>query len=304
MKTNGPPLKVWFYFFFAFFAFQIIVYCYVKPKIKKVSYSDDKTMESALKDLKSSDEKSIKVVIIGSSLVGCGVECREEMNSAISSQKAPLVHLTKVWGSGDPYFRMIENDKLLDKLIEIRPDLICFQTELVAVNFDIVDPNLTGLNQSLIITSLYNKMAINYLRQNPDANKNVPRNGQQCVPDREDIKMDTTNYKPINRSVKKHNDIKFAFNDLKKLQRAGIKTVIVDLPKPVKVEEKFFNTPFMGQLQQVLDMYQQQFGIEYWKYTGQPMYYRHFIDGGHLNKSGRHIYTEWLLEKIKQEKVL
>lgn len=304
MNTNGPPLKVWLYFFCAFFAFQIIVYCYVKPKNKKVSYSDDQSMESALQDLKASDEKSIKVVIIGSSLVGRGVECREEMNSAISSQKAPLVHLTKVWASGDPYFQMMEKGKLLKKLIEIRPDLICIQTELVAVNLDHVNQNLTVLNQSLINISVYNKMAINYLRQSFGAEKNVSGDDQQCILDGEAIAMDTINYKPINRSVKKINEIKFAFNDLKKLQRAGIKTVIVDLPRPVKVEEKVFNAHFFGQLQQVLGMYQQQFGIDYWKYTGQPMYYRHFIDGGHLNKTGRHIYTEWLLKKIKQEKVL
>ena len=62
-----------------------------------------------------------------------------------------------------------------------------------------------------------------------------------------------------------------------------------------------YTAPFTQELTACLQMYQHQIGVAHWQYTGRPMYFKDFYDGGHLNKEGRNLFTQNLLEKIIKE---
>ena len=96
-------------------------------------------------------------------------------------------------------------------------------------------------------------------------------------------------------------DIQYTFDDLEMLQKAGIKVVIIEVPFPFEKQKAFYTTKFKNDLLHIKNEFKNRFDIDYWDYTGQPLYYRYYADRGHLNPEGRTIYTSWLLDKIEEE---
>ena len=108
-------------------------------------------------------------------------------------------------------------------------------------------------------------------------------------------------YKPVERFVKNNTEVQFVVEQLKILKKAGIKVVLVDIPRPQQVEKIMYTEPFRSDLTACLNIYQHEIDVPLWRYTGRPMYFKYFFDGGHLNKEGRHLFTTNLLEKIIKE---
>lgn len=238
--------------------------------------------------------ESYKVVAIGSSLFGHGIKCTNKLLTASNQHKKINLQLTKIWFSGDPFKELIENTELIEELVLLKPDLICFQTELPTINLQKTDNfllkkinNLSRINRKFIDDLTFKDDQIDSVKYgcNPIIYKN--------------LKIDTLNIIPMNRVVKEISNLKFAFNGLLTLKKAKIKMKIVDIPRPQKIDININSETFENNLQELLKAYKQDLDIEYWKYTGNPMHFKHFVDGAHLNEEGSEIYTKWLIEKIE-----
>jgi hypothetical protein len=300
MKINVPPLKIWIWVVVSFFLFQLFVIGYY-DKHKKSSEGDS-WFSSQLQDIKSDfinkTKTTYNVIIIGSSLVGNGVECPDEIAGTLAEYKTSNILLEKIWQPHDQLQYFISNKNLINELLVIKPDLVCIQTELAAIRYE--------ETEKFFYTDFEDYLQ-NIATENSTIFKDLFSNQQlkpvRCADNFIDYEVltDTLNYIPAKRYCKKKEEIQFAFEGLKKLTDAGIKIVLVDIPRPQQVEKIMYTQTFSEQLNSLFDMYRQKFGIEHWRYTTRPMYFKDFHDGGHLNKGGRHLFTKDLLEKIINE---
>ena len=264
-----------------------------------ISYRLKRSCLSFIKgDFINKTKTTYNVIIIGSSLVGNAVECPDEIVRTLANYKTRNILLKKIWQPHDQFQYFISNKNLINELLLIKPDLVCIQTELAAIRYEETEKffytdfqdylqNLTTENSTILKDLFINE-------------KLKPIICEDNFIDYE-VLTDSLNYLPAKRYCKKKEEIQFAFEGLNKLTNAGIKIVLVDIPRPQQVEKIMYTQTFSKELNLLFDMYQQKFGIEHWRYTTRPMYFKDFYDGGHLNKGGRHLFTKDLLEKIINE---
>lgn len=300
MKVTVPSLKLWIWVGVSFFLFQFFLIAYYNKH--KKSSERDSWFSSQLLDIKSDfinkTKTTYNVIIIGSSLVGNAVECPDEIVRTLANYKTRNILLKKIWQTHDQFQYFISNKNLINELLLIKPDLVCIQTELAAIRYEETEKFFyTGFEDYLQNLSTENSTIFKDLFINEKL-KSI-----RCEDNFIDYEVltDSLNYLPAKRYCKKKEEIKFAFEGLNKLTKAGIKIVLVDIPRPQQVEKIMYTQTFSEELNLLFDMYRQKFGIEHWRYTTRPMYFKDFHDGGHLNKGGRHLFTKDLLEKIINE---
>ena len=82
------------------------------------------------------------------------------------------------------------------------------------------------------------------------------------------------------------------------LLKKNTKIVFLDLPRTQELEKISLNSKQKKELQTLLDIYYQKYGIAYWKYP-YSLSNNDFIDGGHLNCKGAKKYQDWLIAQFK-----
>lgn len=298
MKNYTAPITTWIWVGATFVFFQlfvIIYYSFNENKINKLKYDHYFDQVKYITEELQKDSTGYKVIIIGTSLIGNGVACPEEIKS-FTNQKSNL-RLFKIWGSNDLLEDFVSNN-LINNIISWKPDLVLFQSELTTINFS--EKNI--LLEKAYQISNKNKSVLRYLSS---FNKTtVYDSNYRCYPKNIDVETnsDTIAFTPAFRSIKDLQELDYLTSGFISLSQAGIKSVIVDIPRPV-ASEKIINTESFNQSAQTLiDLYKGKYSIVNWKYTGPPIYFKNCVDLAHLNKSGRKIYTNWLLNKIQKER--
>jgi hypothetical protein len=295
MRTQVTPLNIWVWVGSMFVLIQVlIILFFFKAEIIKIGnehYFDQ--INYIHEEFKNSTD--YKVIIVGSSLLADGVACPEEILNYISSEKRAEIKLLKIWDINDPLKKFID----IDEIIKAKPDLVIFQTELATIKF----PNKDSYYDKNVLQNLahIDESLIKYVF--PSLNKAKYNSENRCYRNhlKKPREYDSIHHTPKILEVKSIDDLDIAFEGFSLLQKEGIKTIIADIPRPMQTE-KFINTkPFKEQLQELFSMYNENFGIEHWSYTGAPIYYKFSIDGAHLNTEGRSLYTRWLLDKIERE---
>jgi len=269
MKNQFPPLKVWIIVGILLAIIQgVIIVRFQEGRTALVSKNI--AFEKQIKLLKNTfaddSSKSKKVVVVGSSLVGYG----------IISTKNQTINLTSLWFSYDSIKQWVENKDLINQLVEIKPDLVCLQTEMAAIKFS------TSIQDPLM----------NKVKGISTANKWFFGNK---------ISLDTLSLKGHRRFVKDFDKMSFLISGMNKLKSKGIPVVILDIPRPVEIEKKIYTQSFKTKLNTILTKYKLSADVEHWSYNGDPLFFNKFKDAGHLNEDGRKVYTNWLMHKINKE---
>lgn len=238
-----------------------------------------------------SSNHSNSALVFGSSLIGYGLSCHDD---SIFQQSAgePPISIFKIWDNGDP-FKAFFSSKYIDQIIEINPKVICIQTELAAINLDWINKKTNYVKQ----ISKENK-DLKQLLFNP---KNQTLNlDEHCFPKLTEsmLKTDTLNTSALHRHIKPTDEIDVVLSNLKQLSNAGIKIVIMDIPRPYPLEQIFKDSTYTSNLTAVLNYYQSHLDIEYWEYNDKDLYFSYFLDRGHLNERGKHYYSKWLKQQI------
>ena len=300
MKTNVPPVKIWIWVLVTFFLLQLIVILYYNDPKHSTAY--DNSYNSQLSDMKrafvQNDKPTYKVVIIGSSLVANGIACPDEIEKILANYQTKNIVLNKIWKPNDQFKQLVEKNKLINELLLAKPDLVCLQTEFAAIGYKEIEKHFYTDFQKYVQTLAF---------RNTTFVKDIFKIGKadfiKCKDNFIDFEVmeDSLKFKPLERFIKSYTEVQFVVEQLKILKKAGIKVVLVDIPRPRQVEKIMFTEPFSRDLTARLNIYQQENDIPLWKYTGRPMFFNDFFDGGHLNKEGRHVFTSNLLEKIIKE---
>jgi len=300
MTTNVPPIKIWILVLVTFCLLQLIVIIYYNnPKHSSVN---ENSIISQLSDMKrgfaGKDKTTYKVVIIGSSLVANGVACPDEIEGILADYQTKNIVLNKIWKPNDQFKQLVEKNKIINELLLVKPDLVCFQTELAAIGYSEIEKHFYTDFQNYMQTLAFRNTT--FVK---DIFKNERVKFIKCKDNFIDFEVveDSLKYMPVKRYVKDSAAVQFVLDQLKVLKNAGIKVVLADIPRPQQVEKIMYREPFKRDLIACLNMYKHEMDVPLWKYTGIPMYFKYFYDGGHLNKEGRYLFTKNLLEKIIKE---
>jgi hypothetical protein len=321
MNGKALSLKVWIGVIISFFLLQIFIRLYFEEKIfypRGLESLSDGHFNRLTRDFHNTSSDVLKVAVLGSSRVAKGIECPDDIQNILLEKGQPPVQLNKIWESFDPFEVFVEYKNFLKRLIPHKPDLICIQAEMLAIQMPMSEDK-----ENLKIERKYkNIWKLNY---KGDKKKYIPKkikyqskinqelahtivvgnpyfqgNGP-CTINDVYANLDTLNRVAWERNIKREEDIRYTFDDLEMLKNAGIKVVIIETPFPFQFEKDLRTPTFNSNLEKIQKKYKNKFDIDYWEYTGPPLYYKYYADGGHLNPEGRLIYTKWLLDKIHQE---
>ncbi|MDF1698765.1 MAG: SGNH/GDSL hydrolase family protein [Saprospiraceae bacterium] len=321
MKRKALSLKVWVGLILLFVAFQFVIRLYFEEKIfyqrdlKSLSDGHFFRLENNFNNTKSG---ILKVAVFGSSRVAKGIECPDAIHTMLLEKGQQPIQLNKIWESFDPFELFVEDKEFLKRLIPLQPDLICIQAEMLAIQMP-----TTFDQKRMQLDEKYKK--IWNLKYNGNTERYIPKEikyqskvnqelvhrivvgspyfqGQgPCNIHDNYANIDTLEYKRATPIIKKWEDIQYISDDLELLKKAGIKVVIIETPFPNRVEKNIKTPEFRKKLNSKKEEFKNRFDIDYWEYTGPPLHYKHYADGGHLNPEGRSIYTEWLVAKIQKE---
>lgn len=270
-----------------------LTYLYYKEKHRPFDPIFNYIKDAVLEDHKTSK----RVLFFGSSLIGQGLPCPDDTIFNTKNGALPIT-IFKIWKSEDPFNELFGSDKYLENIIDLKPDLICIQTELAAVNLNWLAFETNFLKNR----SIENRSLKQLMLQPKEPLLDISK---YCNPIKtiEIEPFDTVDLNIGSRNIKTLEEITKAFPVLKALKDAHIKIVIVDIPRPHSVENMFKTAVYSNNLNRCLDEYKSVLNIDYWAYDGQKMYYKDFMDRRYLNETGKNSYMKWLLQTIKTKRL-
>ncbi|CAM1364995.1 hypothetical protein [Tenacibaculum xiamenense] len=294
MKNKYPPLKLWILVSSIFLFIQVLIGMF-QADIMEINYQNIKSIINqehldVLSDFKHSfNENNFNAIIVGTSLVNDGVQCHYESTS--SEQKE--INIRKLWRS-ENFDSFFLNNSLINEIIKIKPDLLLIQAELFGIEFN----NKRGF---MTKQSISNKILLKKIFR---INTIKTTLFEECYYNKQAkpiFQYDSLSFKPNKRFINLNHNINNITKALKKFREAKIKIIAVDIPRPIKTEKIVYTKKFRHDLKALFKKYKKLNDIDYWVYNGQVLYFKHFRDGAHMNKSGRSVYTDWLRNKIKKE---
>lgn len=299
MTKNNTPLKIWAWVAAIFIVVQSFIYWhYTLNRDEKIAIKKElihQQIEKLKNDFKNAPTEHFKIVAIGSSLFEEGLASSDELQNFTQKSISEKIQLNIISDYPDPLQQLIEEENIVAELLTIKPDLICIQTELAAIVFTgknkIPNANHSFLYKSIQQLAHANRASLNYVRELYKTRKR----------DRL-VQGDTLTHFPDNRLVKTYSSLDYAFDAFRILRDAGIKIVIVDVPKPQKTEQAINTEDFRHKLEDLLHNYKDKLQIDHWSYDGPLLHYKYFKDFGHLNTKGKEIYTHWFVTKLIEEK--
>lgn len=306
LRTTSTPLFVWAWAGGLFLLLQIIVhvYCHTVPNTDQLEFDG---LHAEMKtDFEAAVKGDWKVVFVGSSLAQYGIQCPEEIYAYSSQKKSPVL-LSKMYGNGEPFKRMVTSQELLPKIAELKPDVLCIQTELALVNLENVGAQYKAdsaqkahsLKGQLEMRSWLNRRFFKEM-----LGKMGYKQKMECVakagPSIQHV--DTLAYVPQERLIRSFGELGYAHEELQMLRDQGIQIVFVDVPQPAYLMKQIYPENLQEERAEVLEQFQEQLGIGYWPYTGPPLGFRYFWDFSHLTVEGQQLYTAWLVSKIIEER--
>lgn len=305
MHKNATPLKVWIGVMSIFFIVQTYLYISNDKGDSRLDITFDTLYKEIEDSFNSADSSAIKVVVIGTSLTGFGVSCSDDIRDYAKTEYGLNVELRKVFFNSDNFRYFVEKQELLKKLIRLETDIIIIQTEALAVRLKLNIEKSQHLLKFIEELSIQNRELIKKTANVQYKKKGKKKFLQGCYP-RNAFKLPPTidtlfDLKPSLRIIKPQEERAFAFDDLKACKEKGIQVIMLDFPRPYKVEEMVTTPSFNISLEKLAKEYQEEFGIEHWTYD-ETMYFSQFRDYGHLNASGREIFTTWLVDEIVKKK--
>ena len=237
-------------------------------------------------------DSNYRVIMIGTSLTGQGVECREDYHDG------KKIQLLKFWSPGDRFDFFVQSVDLIQDIKTLQPDLICFQSEIAAIK--LLPPN--SQERETLLDKIVFLSTVNYkfFGQVFKPEKKLAAN-DFCNPDilRDAQYEDTVRIVPRGRIIKSTENLTSVYHAIKQFKASGIKTVIVDIPRPHAIEQLVYDSTFNTELSKIKQHYLEEKACAWWPYTGQACYFNLFQDMGHLNAMGKVWYSNWLMTQIK-----
>lgn len=293
MIIKPPPIAVWLFSIAVFLLCEVFIYKNHNAKKRlerRVSYEIN-AAENYLKDKKD----GVKLVVaIGSSLSGNGLLHGSDFAKNSLSKFGKDIYLLVITSAFDPGETLLKQLSLVEKVLPLKPDLFLVQMELAAIDIDFKEnASFPNYHPLLVEISAANSdfLKLGFLGEKIDRKLNIPDKNML-------VNQDTLRYENFiaEREIKRENA--YLIDAFKSLKEAQIKTMIYGIPQPYTKEQKIYSKTFKHKLDSTLNFYKNSFQTDFVYYDGPRMYYRLFVDGGHLNNEGAKLYTDWLNKEL------
>ena len=289
-----PPLQIWIIAISIFIIIQVVFYL-IPPNKLDATISFPRNDTAILHD--KIYNPTHKIIVLGSSITDEAIETEESILSmSIKNGGAPLL-IKKLTGNNDKLAFLIDRYDLKNYIISEKPEAICIQTELAAIKLipeHIFAPEFM-VQQAQINKLIIKKIIAGFEDKTPAIEINPIDNEIKIV-------EDTLTFQAINRSVKTKKESQYVFDLIKLLKSSGIKTYFIDIPRAKQFEQKYFTNQYNDSLNNLFNIYNTETGSKRLEYTGPTLYFKNYRDiGGHMNITGRNIYTQWLVNTLQNE---
>jgi hypothetical protein len=296
MNKIGPPLKLWFYTIgivvFILLSFMVYSYSPNSPYKQQFKKTQNRLKQAIIKNNTSSPLNN-SIVFIGSSLTGCAFESNIELEKKITRKKNKEFHVLKITISGLNN-EIAQEIRFFDYISKYPPTYLFIENNNLNIDSENNDDIFFHLKQSLENITSYTK---NTIGVDTDINFNAkPPLESEFYKD----KFNNAIYSQLlikKRFVRTFLQNKTANKAYAELIKKNTKIIFLDMPRASKLESVYLNKKQKMELNDLLESYQQIFGIEYWKYS-YNMNDSDFSDGGHLNYKGAKKYSEWFITKF------
>ncbi len=291
MKKN-PPLRIWLIFVVLFLIIQAVIYYLPNNKFDLgISYPRNDSV--ILKN--NAHKPAHKIIIIGSSITNEAVDKEEAILSMSNEQEASPVLIKKVTGGNDKLALMINRFDLVNYIIKEQPEAVCIQSELAAVK---LSPEHVFAPDILVQLAQENKVLLKKMINGfeTDTNKLYWLNNELI------IVKDTLSFRALNRRIKTKKEIQHVLDFIKTLKNKGIKIYFLDIPRAKQFEQLTFTSGYKDSINHLFNWYNSETGTKRIQYSGTTMFFNYYRDiGGHMNVTGRKLYTKWLIKTLQNE---
>ncbi len=265
------------------------------------------TVETVLRrEYAARDDTTVRVVVLGTSLTGCGV-LSPEYFARQTNGHCRVIKLFRHSANLESY---TERAPIFQLLIKYPPDILCIEENLLF--FDLKDTSALTPDSLLTQNILFYlphlvERGKTWLKegslppqmppQNPFADMRPP------APDSlRDALNDTINYGPQlriigQRAVRPYASQHPLHRYLQALRSKGTRVVILHFPRPGPLEGAIYGGSTRAQLLARRAQYQQIDHVEYW-HEPDVYSFNDFYDYAHLNLKGREIYSAWLARRL------
>jgi hypothetical protein len=291
MKRN-PPLTIWLFFVVLFLIIQAVIY-FVPPNKFDLGISYPRNDSVILKN--NANKPAHKIIIIGSSITDEAVDKEEAILSMSNEQGVSPVLIKKVTGVTDKLALMINRFDLVNYIIKEQPEAVCIQSEFAAVKFS---PEHVFAPDILVQLAQENKVLLKKMINGfeTDTSKLYWLNNELI------IVKDTLSFRALNRSIKTKKEIQYVIDFIKTLKNNGIKIYFLDIPRAKQFEQLTFTSGYKDSIKHLFNLYNRETGTKRIQYTGTAMFFNYYRDiGGHMNVTGRKLYTTWLIKTLQNE---
>ncbi len=234
------------------------------------------------------ETKKTKVVVLGSSLIGQGVSCSEELDTAFHHISLSKIFLNTHLGVLETFMDV----NVFDSLLLHPPDILLIEVDQLAYHIeqDQTVPEFLSTG-ALFLKNLKTTAAFGI------ANYRMPEYCGKIIQENIIDSSLTTNVNWHVLSFHDHPEVK---PYLKKLRAAGVKILLIQIPRPGATDRILHSGEKEKELLKVVELYKHNYQMSYWNY---PDYlpFSYFYDKGHLNKKGRLLYSKWLYAKLEKE---
>ncbi len=290
---KSPPLALWIITISIFIVVQAIIFFIPSNKLDYgISYPriDDSI-------LKNNQVTPIhKIMAIGSSITDEAIEKEEDIITLSQENGGEGLMIKKVTGVTDKLSLMINRFDLVNYLINEKPEAVCIQTELAAIQ---LSPEHIFAPEQIVQITQDNKL---FFKKLLNGFKDPPTDRLYWLNDELVIVKDTILFQGINRSIKSRKEAQNVFDFIQTLNKKGIKVYFLDIPRAHQFEDKYFTTNYKDSLNHLFELYKNETGSKRIQYTGPVMHFINYRDiGGHMNITGRKLYTRWLVNTIQNE---
>ncbi|MBC7488546.1 MAG: hypothetical protein H7282_17535 [Cytophagaceae bacterium] len=288
-----PPLRIWVIsgtvFIVLFLVVHVLALRYNHALVQKKQKQEATYLLKHVVEHFKKNESKTKVMVLGSSIVGQGIACEEEFDDTTFRN----IVMGKVYVPA--YYKIVESwidAKVFDSILKYPPAVVLIEIDQLAYKIK-EDTSFFDRAQESIFFIKNLKITTGYSWANYKMPAYCGRSINETIPD-------SMLAPTISWEARTFEDLCVIHPELKRLREAGIRIILIQIPRPAEIEVLLHDEKKDKQLQALLTAYKLHYQIDYWSYPNK-LPYAYFYDQGHLNKKGRTTYSKWLYTKLQKE---
>lgn len=293
--SGAPPLKIWVIVIALAVSIYGAFYFNVASNPRVFDELDKKTEWLLKHHIASCPDSTVTVIVLGSSLVQAGISQKGYFEKEAVRLFGRDLRVFKIYEQSAYLKQFTDHSNVFNLLIKYPPDILFIEENLIGYHVTRARDYNFLMYETLRSFYVNNKKAILEIPYEIPFQEPIVNRGSNELTDT----LHLQDYLNViaNRKVKSFEENKTLNAYLAQLKQKGTAVIMLNFPRPHPVEANIHSGEKEVQFQKLKQIYQQNYGIDYWQFEN-PVPFNHFYDFGHLNEKGEKVFSNWLLKEI------